>query len=258
MNKVSYHTHSAVSDGEFSPRELIELAIEKGFSVLAITDHHPRLADASSNGWGAGFYTDEDYVELRKLQEEYKGRIEILVGVEFEWYSDHKDWLFGEIGKRDYDLKIISIHQIFIDGKYYTVNHTDELLNEAFVAFGGDIKKAVSFYYETLRDAAASGRFDIVGHLDLIKTFNEDSRYFSEEEDWYREEVIRTLEVVKEFGLKMEINLKGLARSPGGQWPSKWIIDEAKKMDIELLIGTDAHKESDLDYDVDVVERLLS
>ena len=33
------HTHSSASDGQYSPRELVSLAKERGLDVLAITDH---------------------------------------------------------------------------------------------------------------------------------------------------------------------------------------------------------------------------
>lgn len=36
---IDLHTHSTASDGEFSPTELIDLAIKKNIEALAITDH---------------------------------------------------------------------------------------------------------------------------------------------------------------------------------------------------------------------------
>ena len=36
---IDLHSHSTASDGEFSPRDLVALAIEKNVNVLALTDH---------------------------------------------------------------------------------------------------------------------------------------------------------------------------------------------------------------------------
>ena len=36
---IDMHTHTCYSDGELKPHELISLALEKGISTLAITDH---------------------------------------------------------------------------------------------------------------------------------------------------------------------------------------------------------------------------
>uniref|UniRef100_A6W0S0 PHP domain protein n=1 Tax=Marinomonas sp. (strain MWYL1) TaxID=400668 RepID=A6W0S0_MARMS len=37
--KVDLHTHSTRSDGRFSPAELVDLAVEQGVSLFALTDH---------------------------------------------------------------------------------------------------------------------------------------------------------------------------------------------------------------------------
>ena len=36
---IDLHTHSSSSDGTYSPKELVDHALEKGLSVLALTDH---------------------------------------------------------------------------------------------------------------------------------------------------------------------------------------------------------------------------
>ena len=36
---IDLHSHTTASDGEFKPKELIDKAIQKEISVLAITDH---------------------------------------------------------------------------------------------------------------------------------------------------------------------------------------------------------------------------
>ena len=36
---VDLHTHSAASDGQYTPSELVELAQKRGIEVLALTDH---------------------------------------------------------------------------------------------------------------------------------------------------------------------------------------------------------------------------
>lgn len=257
MEKASYHTHTTGSDGKLSPRQLIESAISKGFKTLAITDHYFRTKGVDKKGWASEFYTDEHYAELRRLQKEYDGKIKILVGVEFDWFEGKEDWTRREVNRRDYDIKLVSVHRILIKGDYYVLLYLEEIFEEALAALDGDIKKLVGFYYRTLREGIQSGLFDVVGHFDVMKHFNKDSKYFSEDEEWYRAEVLKTLKVVKKFGLKVEVNLRGFIEPCGMQWPSKWIIDKAKEMGIGLVVGTDAHYESELDYDLDVVEKLL-
>jgi predicted metal-dependent phosphoesterase TrpH len=39
MSRIDLHTHTTFSDGSYSPTELVELAIQQGLDILAITDH---------------------------------------------------------------------------------------------------------------------------------------------------------------------------------------------------------------------------
>lgn len=56
---VDLHTHSSVSDGTLSPRELLALAAERGLSALALTDHDTMEglpeARAAAEGLGIRF-----------------------------------------------------------------------------------------------------------------------------------------------------------------------------------------------------------
>ena len=39
MEGVDLHTHSNISDGTFTPKQLVDAAAEKGIHTLALTDH---------------------------------------------------------------------------------------------------------------------------------------------------------------------------------------------------------------------------
>ncbi len=45
MVKIDLHMHSNHSDGEFSPRKLVEIVSKKGISAMAITDHDKATAN---------------------------------------------------------------------------------------------------------------------------------------------------------------------------------------------------------------------
>lgn len=40
MKEIDLHVHTTASDGNFSPRRVIDLAIRKGIKIVAITDHN--------------------------------------------------------------------------------------------------------------------------------------------------------------------------------------------------------------------------
>lgn len=45
MVKIDLHMHSNYSDGEFSPKELVEIVSKKGISTMSITDHDKTTAN---------------------------------------------------------------------------------------------------------------------------------------------------------------------------------------------------------------------
>ncbi len=49
MKKIDFHTHTAASDGIYSPSQLVDLAVRSGLVALAVTDHDTidGLAEAS-------------------------------------------------------------------------------------------------------------------------------------------------------------------------------------------------------------------
>ena len=53
MNIVDLHVHSNKSDGSMKPSELVGLAVEKGLSAFALTDHDTTegIAEAANAAW---------------------------------------------------------------------------------------------------------------------------------------------------------------------------------------------------------------
>lgn len=64
MGKADLHTHTSASDGELSPKQLIEKAVEKGLDTISITDHD----------------TIKGYLDVKDLAGDYG--ITIIPGVE--------------------------------------------------------------------------------------------------------------------------------------------------------------------------------
>ena len=79
MRAVDLHTHSNKSDGSYSPTELVDYAITKGLSAVALTDHDTidGLAEAVSHA--------------DKLAQENLTSIEVVPGIEFSTKQDDKD-----------------------------------------------------------------------------------------------------------------------------------------------------------------------
>ena len=89
---------------------------------------------------------------------------------------------------------------------------------------------------------------NIIGHLDLVRKYNLKKEYFTEEENWYIEKVEEVLENIKENNCIVEVNIKLMSKSNlDAHYPNKMTIKKILKMNIPLMLNTDAHSINGLD-----------
>lgn len=79
MNAVDLHTHSNKSDGSYSPTELVDYAISKGLSAVALTDH-----DTTD-----GLFEALSHAEA--LRQAGQPSIEVVPGIEFSTKYGEQD-----------------------------------------------------------------------------------------------------------------------------------------------------------------------
>jgi histidinol-phosphatase (PHP family) len=253
--KENYHIHTTVSDGKLKPEQLIKLAIKRKFNTIGITDHYRLPPGFNEGGYAKDNYTIKDYNQLMRLKEKYKDKLNILVGVEFDWMEDYKKWVVREAKKRDYDYNFISIHYFKVDKKYEAIDIFSDTFDDIVRNLG--IKRLAEEYYRTLRQGIKTGCFDVVAHLDIIKMWNKHNKYFSGKENWYQSQVNETLALIKKKNMRIELNTSGWRKDCDEQYPAEWILKKAAKMKIPIIIGTDAHREEHLEFGLKRAKSLL-
>lgn len=256
-----YHTQ-ALDHGlgkQILVEETIQAAIDKGLSSICLTDHFPLPADFVDP-------TEEKDCTMplslypiyqKKIQEAKKkfGRqIEILVGAEFDWLPDYWKWTKKQLDLYTFDYAIGSVHfsGTIVDkrGKRnFVIDYTEEEFLKGVKYYQG-IKFLITRYYSAVQNMVESNLFDSIGHMDLVKKYNGGS-LFSEEKTWYRKKVLETLELIEKFGLVIEINTSGFNRICKAQYPSLWILKEARKRNIKITMGSDAHAPKDIGKNLD-------
>ncbi len=252
----NYHTHSRYCDGKGELREYVEYALSRGFKALGFSGHAPVPFENNFS------IKEEDYLdycnEVRRLKEEYDGRIEIRLGLEIDYIPGVLEDFGALIATGGLDYTIGSVHLVpsspipegtdiaeqlwFIDGPRYETY--DEGLQKIF---GGDIRAGVRAFFHQSNEMIEKNRPTIVGHMDKIVMHNR-GRYFDPEEDWFRELLYETIELVRETGCIAEINTRGLYKGRHTDfYPSRNAIRHMNELGIPVLVGTDAHQPSDLD-----------
>lgn len=103
------HAHSTWSDGHNTLREMIEASLARGFTYLGITDHSKAAAYAGGLNEDA---LKRQRAEIESLQEEYKGRITLLRGIECDILRDGA-LDFPDDVLASLDFVVASIHSQF-------------------------------------------------------------------------------------------------------------------------------------------------
>ena len=83
MKIVDLHVHSCRSDGTFTPSELVELALQKGLSAFALTDHDTTAGLEEAIGYANG--RDIEVIAGIEFSTEYKGRDIHILGLSIDW-----------------------------------------------------------------------------------------------------------------------------------------------------------------------------
>ena len=109
---------------------------------------------------------------IAKLKNEYRGKVDILCGIEWD--------LLSEGTPKGFDYWIGSAHHLYgkNTGKYYEIDFRPEDLRDCINNdFDGDPLAAVEAYFAEVEKIAAK-KPDILGHIDLVKKLNADGSFF--------------------------------------------------------------------------------
>ena len=197
MSWVNFHTHSNFDDGRVLIEEYIKEALKQNVAILGFSSHNPL---PFSVDWVVKKEEFTEYCKtVRELAKRYEDRIRILLGLEMDFLSNLNSFYRKGIDLSILDYMIGSIHFVnfFEDKSGWAIDGSQEDfakgLNELYE---GNTKKVVQDYYKIMRKMLQYENPDILGHLDLIKMNNNEEKYFSEKENWYRQEVTDTLKAL--------------------------------------------------------------
>jgi histidinol-phosphatase (PHP family) len=204
---------------------------------------------------------DQYLEEARALKEKYKEQIQLYVGLEVDFIPGIISPDTDYIEAANLDHMVGSIHYVdhYADGKPWEVDGPHQpFLKGLKEIFDNDIEKAVRRYFELTREMVESCPGIVVGHLDKIKMQNEGGDLFSEESDWYIEEVEKTLELIAEKGLIVEVNTRGIYKKKvDTTYPSPWILERIREKGIPIMLNSDSHTPDELTGRFEEAARML-
>ncbi len=243
------HTHSRYCDGKDTPEEMIQAAIEKGFSSLGFSGHSymhfsPKISMSIEGA--------EEYKrEIRALKEKYRQQIDIFCGLEVELYS--------EVDLSGYDYLIGSAHYFKIDGEYVGFDRDAANVKKVIdTYFNGNGMQYAKAYYELLSTLPEYGNFDIIGHFDLITKHIENECFFDENLPEYLGYAYVAMEALRGKIPFFELNTGAIARGyRSTPYPSLPIIKGLLNRGFLPVISSDCHDRNKLDCGFELCKELL-
>lgn len=223
--RVDLHNHTILCNhATGSVDEYVQKAIELGIDVYGFSEHAPMKN--FEDGYRLVIEKKDFYEnQILELKEKYKNDINVLLGYEVDFLEG--DYILDEIVNSNVDYLIGSVHYL---GKW-------GFDNPEFIAEykNRDINKIWEEYFYAITQMAKSRKFDIVGHLDLIKVF----KFLPTKE--IKVLAKQSLKEIKKANMVIEINAAGFRKPIEEQYPSRDLLELAYELDIPITFSSDAH-----------------
>ncbi len=242
------HTHSTYCDGRDTPREMIEAAIAQGFASIGFSEHGPSRSAMAPSEEKIGAYKNE----IRALAREYEGVIDIFCGLEFEAESDTP--LDG------YDYVIGSSHYVHVNGGRYVVDGSvDEMRRSIDEGFGGSGLAFARAYFSEIAQLPTRGKFDIVGHFDLVSKNCERTDFFDINDPAYVQAGLAAIDALTGKIPLFEVNTGAISRGyRTTPYPAPVFLDAFRARGFGAVITSDCHDARKLTCGFEEAERLLA
>ena len=246
-----WHTHNEMCHHAVgSIEDYLRYAIKSRLQTIGLSDHFPyeflkNIERIPFEEYAITLPEIENYLSVAEsLKEKYKTSINVRIGFEVDYFKNQEPLLNNYLNKIKNRLDYIlgSIHILnFRDGRG-AWGFDDSRFRRDFEYYG--TQKVYLNYYKKLQKMlkAEEFDFDIVGHLDLPKKFNDTP---SDKEIIF-DEIMKTLELIKAKDVTVEVNTGGLRKPCKEQYPGETIIQEMYFLDIPILLGSDAHKPKEI------------
>lgn len=209
------------------PWEYAAQARQLGLPEIGFADHGPMPRDDFDDWRMKAGELDEYVARVERARRDHP-QLVIKLALEVDYLPGCEDWIRELAGRHPWDYFIGSVHYLSeswaIDNPAQLARWKERAPLEVWTA-----------YFERLTQAAESGLFDILGHVDLCKKF---AIYPPEDcTPLYH----RFLQAARRHGVAIEINTAGLRKDCREFYPGFHLLQLAAQAGVPLTFGSDAH-----------------
>jgi histidinol-phosphatase (PHP family) len=241
LTLTDYHVHlrpdepGTDASAYFTERNLaryVEQAREQGIGELGFSEHVHRFSEALAV-WRHPFWVENAVDGLDAYVEFLVGMRDagypVKVGLELDYVPGRERELAELLDGRPFDYVIGSVH--FIADR--AVDH------EGYDAWRESAPEEVwREYFETVGKAAASGLFDVLAHLDLVKVWGTGRPAPSGPLTTYYE---LAMEEIAAADVAIEVSTAGLRKPVGELYPSRELLRMCLDAGKPIALSSDAH-----------------
>jgi histidinol-phosphatase (PHP family) len=243
---VDYHTHHYRCGHAAGTMEAyVEQAITVGLNEIGLSDHSPiyHLGDTPHALPRIAMSQHElpNYVrEMADIRDRYADKITVRLGVESDYVLGW-DAHFRNLWRQyPLDYVIGSVHWV---DNWLIFNRT--------LPEGRTVDEMYATYLHTTQAAARSGVYDIIGHLDCLKTAGYQpttaiAPLFEE-----------TVRVLGECDVAIELNTSGWRKQCNDCFPNAEILARCRHYGVPVTLSSDAHEPHYVAADFDRAVTLL-
>lgn len=215
-----------------NPMEYAQAALDRGLTGIVFTDHIP-MPEWYDAPWRMHLSELDRYIAwVQEAQEAFKGKLDIRLGLEGDYHPGTERFVEKVLNRHPWDYVIGSIHYLGawgFDNPEFASEYQERDLTELYQQ-----------YYHLATQAAQSGLFDSIGHMDLPKKFGHLQPELSL--------AFETLDAVSAAGMALDYNTAGYRKPVQEAYPSHNLVAEAVKRGIPFVLGSDAHKPEEVGH----------
>jgi histidinol-phosphatase (PHP family) len=175
------------------------------------------------------------YIDLLEaLRRDYAGRLEIRIGLEADYHPGTEGFVERVLGLYPWDYIIGSVHYLGAWG----------LDNPAYAAEyeARELAGIYRDYFTLCAQAAETGLFHSVGHLDLPKKFGHVLP------DGGLELARPALARMAACGVALDLNTAGWRKPVQQAYPHPSLLAAARELGLGVVLGSDAHKPAEVGH----------
>ncbi len=252
--KADGHIHTALCHHATGAMEdYVLAAIKANLRTISFLEHMEEGIETSRVTWLTDSDFDRYFKEGKRLQERYKDKIHIELGVEVGYNPDRINTILQRLSTKNWDRIGLSYHFHKPANCSHHLNLVSKRDSRLLQLSKEEARVIEMDYYRTLIEAISNIPATALCHIDAVLRYHPLRQEL--EPPWHIIDVL--LSTMKESKIALEINTSGIAIR-GEAFPRKKIVAMAIDKKIPLVAGSDAHKPEDVGYCFNKLDELLA